>query len=183
MGEAEAQRALFRLTAILEAENLPYAIIGALALNEYGHRRVTVDVDLVMRDEDLQEFKRRHLGRGYAERVPGTGKLVDTEVGVNIDVLSTGRFPGDDKPKPIAFPDPATTAMRGERFALLPMPRFIELKLASGMVAAHRGKDLVDVQELIRSAALPRGVADELHPWVRAKFLELWDLAQAEDPF
>ncbi|MBN1606813.1 MAG: hypothetical protein JW940_09270 [Polyangiaceae bacterium] len=183
MGYAEAELALYRLTAILEAEGLPYAIIGAFALNEYGHMRVTVDVDLVMREEDLLEFKTRHIGKGYTERVAGTGKLFDTEHGVNIDVLSTGRFPGDDKPKPIAFPDPATVALRGKRFALLPMPRYIELKLASGMVAAHRGKDLVDVQELIRSAGLAASVADELHPWVRAKFLELWQLAQAVDPF
>jgi hypothetical protein len=182
-GQAEAQRALYKLVALLEAEQLPYAIIGAFALNEYGHRRVTVDVDLVMREDDLQAFKRTHLGKGYAERVPGTGKLMDTELGVPIDVLSTGRFPGDDKPKPIAFPDPAKEALRGERFALLPMPRFIELKLASGMVAPHRAKDLVDVQELIKSAALPASVADQLDPWVREKFLELWQLAQVEDPF
>jgi hypothetical protein len=116
---------------------------------------VTVDVDLVMREEDLREFKRRHLGKGYEERVVGTGKLLDTEHGVNIDVRGTGHYPGDDKPKPIAFPDPSTTALRGARFALLPMPRFIELKLASGMVAPHRAKDLVDVQELIKSAGLP----------------------------
>ena len=183
MGEADAQRALFRLTAILEAENLPYAIIGAFALNAYGHRRVTVDVDLVMRDEDLQTFTRGHLGQGYEERVPGSGKLLDSVHGVNIGVLSTGRFPGDDKPKPIAFPDPATAALRGERFALLPMPRYIELKLASGIAAPHRGKDLVDVQELIKSAALAASVAEELHPSVREKFLELWRLAQVADPF
>ncbi len=183
MGMAEAQKALYKLTAILESDELPYAIIGAFALNEYGHKRVTVDVDLVMRDEDLETLKRKYLGGTYAERVPGTGELVDLEFGVNIDVLLTGRFPGDDKPKPIAFPDPSTTAMRGERFALLPMPRYIELKLASGMVAAHRGKDLVDVQELIRSAGLPKNTVDLLHPWVRAKFLELWELAQVQDPF
>ncbi len=183
MGQADAQLALYKLAELLESDGLPYAIIGAMALNEYGHRRVTVDVDLVMREEHLQEFKRRHLGRGYRERVPGTGKLFDTEHNVNIDVLSTGRFPGDDKPKPIAFPDPATTALRGERFALLPLSLYMELKLASGMVAPHRGKDLVDVQELIRSAHLPETFADELHPWVRPKFLELWDLAQVPDPF
>lgn len=183
VGMAEAQKALYKLTGILERESLPYAIIGAFALNEYGHRRVTVDVDVVMRDEDLQTFKRRHLGAGYSERAPGTGKLFDTEHGVDVDVLSTGRFPGDDRPKPIAFPDPATTAVRGERFALLPMTTYIELKLASGMVAPHRGKDLVDIQELIKSAALPRELASDLHPWVRARFLELWDLAQTPEPF
>ena len=180
---AEAQLSLYKLTEILEREAVPYAIIGAFALNEYGHQRVTVDVDLVMREDDLQAFKARWLGNGYAERVPGTGKLLDTEHNVHVDVLSTGRFPGDDKPKPIAFPDPTTTAVRGKRFALLPKERFIELKLASGMVAPHRGKDLVDVQELIRSAQLPRNTVDGLHPWVHAKFLELWELAQVVDPF
>jgi hypothetical protein len=183
MGEAAAQLALYRLADILEAEGLPYAIIGAFALNEYGHKRVTVGVDLVMREDPLAEFKRKYLGHGYAERVAGTGKLLDTLHGVNVDVLSTGRYPGDDKPKPIAFPDPAKVALRGKRFALLPMARFIELKLASGMVAPHRAKDLVDVQELIRSAGLPASVADELHPWVREKFLELWQLGQVADPF
>lgn len=103
--------------------------------------------------------------------------------GVNVDVLSAGRFPGDDKPKPIAFRDPATTAIRGRRFSLLPMARHIEIKLASGMVAPHRGKDLVDVQELIRSAALPRETAADLHPWVRDEFIEPWRLAQIDDPF
>ncbi len=183
MGEAEAQLALYRLTAILESEGLPYVIIGAMALNEYGHRRVTVDVDLVMTEEHLQDFKKKYLGNGYVERVPGTGKLLDTVHGVNVDVLSTGRFPGDDKPKPIAFPDPATVALRGERFALLPLPTFLELKLASGMAAAHRVKDLADVQDLIRSANLPVSMAEQLHPWVRAKFLEIWQLAQTPDPF
>jgi len=63
------------------------------------------------------------------------------------------------------------------------MARFTELKLASRMAAPHRGKDLVDVQELIRSAGLARAVADELEPWVREKFVELWQLAQVVDPF
>lgn len=186
MGEADVQGALKKLVSILEAEDLPYAIIGALAMNEYGHKRVTVDVDLVMREEDLQRFKRAWLGRGYAERVAGTGKLIDTELRVDIDVLSTGRFPGDDKPKPIAFPDPVTTAIRGAPFALLPVECWIELKLASGMVAPHRLKDLADVQELIRAARLPLVMADKLNPWVRPKFLELWhavDQAGTTDPF
>jgi hypothetical protein len=186
MGEAEAHQAVRKLVGILERENLPYAIIGALALNEYGYRRVTVDIDLVMREEHLCEFKRRWLGRGYAERVPGTGKLIDTEFNVNVDVLSTGRFPGDDKPKPIAFPDPATMAVRGVPFALLPIERWIELKLASGMVAPHRLKDLADVQELIRIARLPRALVDSLHPWVSDKYLELWQAVhegEQSDPY
>lgn len=183
MGQAEAQKALFKLTAILEAEGIPYAVIGALALNEYGHRRATVDVDIILREADLTEFKARHLGRGYAERTPGTGKLLDTEFNVNVDVLSAGLYPGDGKPKPISFPDPASVAIRGTGFALLPLPRFLELKLASGMSAAHRLHDLADVLDLVRSAKLPSKLADELDPWVRDKYVELWNAAQGEDPY
>lgn len=183
MGEAEAQKALFKLTAILEADGTPYAVIGAMALNAYGHRRATVDVDIILREEDLVRFKARHLGRGYEERVPGTGKLLDTDHDTRVDVLSVGRFPGDGKPKPIAFPDPATTAIRGTGFALLPLPRFIELKLASGMSAPHRLHDLADVLDLVRSAGLPAAFAGELHPWVREKFEEIWNAAQGEDPY
>jgi hypothetical protein len=186
VGEAEAQKAASKLVAILEAESVPYAIIGALALNEYGYRRVTVDVDLVMREEDLRAFKARWIGKGYAERVPGTGKLLDTEFEVHVDVLSTGRYPGDDKPKPIAFPDPAVSAIRGQPFAMLPVEMWVELKLASGMVAPHRLKDLADVQELIRSASLALEFGERLHPWVRGKFDELWNAVRAgerDDPF
>jgi hypothetical protein len=138
---------------------------------------------MILRDEDLQRFKGKYLGHGYAERVPGTGKLIDTEYNVKVDVLSAGRFPGDGQPKPIAFPDPATTALRAEKFALLPLARFIELKLASGMTAPHRLHDLADVINLIRSAQLPASISEELHPYVRSKFDELWQAAQAQDPY
>lgn len=77
-------------------------------------------------------------------------------------------------------------AIRGAPFALLPIERWIELKLASGLVAPHRLKDLADVQELIRSAQLPKPTADALHPWVREKFAELWnavDAGRTVDPF
>jgi len=67
---------------------------------------------------------------------------------VDVDVVLTGAYPGDGRPKPVAFPDPATAATRGARVALLPLATLIELKLASGMTAPHRLKDLADVLEL-----------------------------------
>jgi hypothetical protein len=45
MGNAEVQYALQKLTAVLDAAGIPYAIAGAMALNHHGYRRVTVDVD------------------------------------------------------------------------------------------------------------------------------------------
>jgi hypothetical protein len=104
----------------------------------------------------------------------------DTENGVPIDVLPTGDYPADYLPKPVAFPDPATTAIRGRRVALLMLAKLVELKLASGMTAPHRLRDLADVLELIR-AGLPTSFAQELDPYVRDRYAELWRAGQAVD--
>lgn len=179
MGEANVQKALEKLVARLDASGVPYAIVGALALNEAGYRRATVDVDVLLTADGLARFKEQNLGRGYLERFPGSRGLRDTEHGVDVDVVLTGDYPGDGKPKPIEFPDPGDAAERGRSVALLPLPKLIELKLASGMTAPHRLRDLADVQELVRTAGLPRELADELHPYVRDKYLELWEAVAA----
>ena len=77
-----------------------------MALNAYGYQRVTTDVDVLLTREGLATFKARHLGRGWVERFPGSKGMRDTEFNVKIDILLTGDFPGDGKPKPVSFPDP-----------------------------------------------------------------------------
>ena len=92
-------------------------------------------------------------------------------------MLITGEYPGDGKPKPIAFPDP-TTAEAGASYRLVSLAQLIEMKLASGMTAPHRLKDLADVLELIRAAKLPLSFEESLHPYVREKYRELHHAAQ-----
>lgn len=179
MGEANVQRALEDLVTTLESLGIPYAVVGALALGEFGYRRATVDVDVLLTPEGLESLKREVLGRGYLERVPGGRGLRDTRNGVDVDVILTGGYPGDGKPKPVRFPDPGEVAVRGARVALLPLPKLLDLKLASGMSAPHRLRDLADVLELIRIAKLPQDLAETLDPSVRDEYLELWDAAQA----
>jgi len=104
------------------------------------------------------------------------------EYGVNIDVVLAGSYPGDGRPKPVVFPDPATAAEQGARIALLPLPMLVSLKLASGISAPHRLKDLADVLELIRVLSLSSEFAGELDPYVRDKYEELWRAAQTRDP-
>jgi hypothetical protein len=181
MGESKVQRARNKVARLLEEDGIPYALVGAMALNAYGYERVTVDVDLLLTREGLESFKKRHLGLGYVQKFPGSKGLRDTENGVTVDVVLAGEYPGDGLPKPVAFPDPAVAAVRGERVALLPLPRLIELKLASGMTAPHRLKDLADVIEVIRILKLPAELAEELDPYVREKYGELWQAAQAPD--
>ncbi len=182
MGEAEVQLALQKLVRTLDAQQIPCAIVGAMALNEFGYRRATVDVNVLLTPESLAAFRALNLGRGYVEKFPGSRGLRDPEHGVDIDIILAGSFPGDGKPKPVVFPDPAVAAERGARVALLPLPRLIELKLASGMTAPHRLKDLADVIELVRAVELPAEMAVDLDPYVREKYLELWRAAQIQDP-
>jgi hypothetical protein len=179
MGEADVQKALRRLARVLDEKGIPYAVIGAMALNEWGYRRVTVDLDILLAPEGLRSLKEAVLGQGYVEKFPGSRGMRDVEAGVDIDVVLAGEYPGDGKAKPVAFPDPARAAVRGRSVALLPLETLIELKLASGMSAPHRLKDLADVLELIRALGLPRETAASLDPSVRGKFEELWQAAQA----
>src|SRR5262245_25353518 len=125
MGLDEVHGALRRLTSALEADGIPYAIAGAMAMNAHGYRRVTVDVDVLLTPEGLAAFKAKHLGLGWVERFPGAKGMRDTEKGVKIDVLLTGDYPGDRKPKSVRFPHP-DVAIRGDGFRVLPLRDLVE---------------------------------------------------------
>jgi len=182
MGDSKVQRAANKVVRLLEQDRIPYALIGAMALNAYGYVRATVDVDLLLTREGLAAFKEKHLGLGYVQRFPGSKGVRDTEHGVTVDFVLTGEYPGDGLPKPVSFPDPASAAVRVHQTSLLPLPRLLELKLASGISAPHRLKDLADVLETIRALNLPASLAEELNPYVREKYRELWQAAQFRDP-
>lgn len=182
MGDSQLDRALLALTKLLERAGIPYAVCGAMALNRWGYRRLTTDLDILLTKEGLAQFKTRALGRGYVEKFPGSKGVRDTEHNVPVDFLIAGDYPGDGKPKPVRFPDPAQAGVRREELVLLPVPKLVELKLASGMSAAHRLKDLGDVVELIKAIKIERGLAEQLDPSVREKFIELWTAAQTVDP-
>ena len=140
----------------------------------YGYPRLTQDIDLVMTADGLEKFHQELVGLGYAPAFPGARKrLRSTSDGVSIEVMTTGEYPGDGKPKPVSMPTPseASTEIDGVRFVTL--EKLIELKLASGISAPHRLKDLADVQELIKIRKLDEDFATNLDPYVRPKYLEL----------
>ena len=174
MGLDEVHQAMRKLCATLEADGIPYAIAGAMALNTHGYVRTTTDIDVLITSAGLAAFKAKHLGLGWVERFPGSKNLRDTELNVKIDILLSGDYPGDGKPKAVCFPDPSV-AIRGEGVMVLSVKDLVELKLASGMTSLDRLKDLADVQELIRHAKLPSELANSLDPMVRGKYLEIWN--------
>ncbi len=181
--ESAVHKTLRKITQRLEELGIPYAVVGGMAMFIHGYRRFTEDVDLLVTREGLGEIHRHQLeGLGYVPPFSGSKQLRDAESGVRVEFLVTGEYPGDGKPKPIAFPDPATVSVTADGMRVLRLPTLIELKLASGMSNPRRAKDLVDVQEMIEALNLPEEFGDQLHPYVRDKFKELWAVVHSNPP-
>ena len=182
-GEGMVNEVLRRLVFDLEAHRIDYTVIGAVALNQHGYQRFTTDIDLLMTPEGLEKFRKELVGRGYQPAFNGaTKKFRETTQNVPVEIITSGEYPGDGKPKSVRFHDP------GERFIVIDgiktvdMARLIELKLASGMTGLARLKDLADVQELIRVRQLDAAFADRLDPFVADKYRELHvDVAAANE--
>ena len=182
MGEGTLNKTLARLSTDLDERGIDYIVIGAVALLAHGYPRFTEDIDLVMTREGLERFHEELVGLGYAPSFPGAKKrLRSTTDGVSIEVMTTGEYPGDGKPKPVSMPAPtdASTEIDGIKFVTL--EKLIELKLASGISASDRLKDLADVQELIKIRKLGADFVHKLNPYVRAKYLELEDAVRKSD--
>lgn len=174
MGDDPVHNTLHRITAKLQELGVPYAVVGGMALVAHGYERTTVDVDILVTQEGLSTVHQQLEGLGYVPPFKGSKQLRDTDTGVRIEFLVSGSFPGDGKPKPVAFPDPQTAGVDIDGTRYLKLPILIELKLASGMTNPGRIKDLADVQELVRALNLPADFAEKLNPYVREKFMELW---------
>lgn len=174
MGQGTLNETLRRVTKDLENRGIEYSVIGAVALNQHGYRRFTEDIDLLLTREGLEKFQNELVGLGYRPAFEGaTKKFRTTQENVTVEMMTTGEFPGDGKPKPVVFPHPSENQVEIDGIKTLSLEKLVELKLASGMTAPHRLKDLADVQEIIKIKNLKADFAGKLNPFVREKFLEL----------
>jgi len=173
-GKGAVQTALKNIARRLDELGIPYAVAGGMALFHHGFRRFTEDVDILVTKEALRKIHKELDGRGYLPPFHRSKNLRDTDLGVRIEFLVSGGYPGDGKVKPVAFPNPSDVLVRDAGINYLNLPSLVELKLASGMTNAERMKDLSDVQELIKVLQLPADFADSLNPFVKEKFTEIW---------
>jgi Uncharacterised nucleotidyltransferase len=180
--KSAVQDTLRKITKRLGDLGISYAVVGGLALYKHGYRRFTDDVDLLVTPEGLKEIHDRLEGLGYVPPFAGSKQLRDAETGVRIEFLISGAYPGDGKPKPVAFPDPALVGVDRDGINYLRLETLVELKLASGMTGGlHRQKDITDVIELIKALNLSADFAERLNPYVRDHFTELWAGLQGPD--
>ena len=181
-GAGMLNEALVKLAKDLEREGIDYVAIGAIALNRHGYRRFTEDIDLLLTREGLERFHDHLVGLGYRPAFQGAKKKFRTSDNIPVEVITTGEYPGDGLPKAVVFPEPQDVAVIIDGVKTITLEKLIELKLASGLSAPHRLKDLADVQELIKIKRLDNSYAENLDPYVREKFIELADaVASAPD--
>ena len=147
--------------------------MGGMALVAHGYRRTTEDVDILVAPASLETIHKSLIGLGYRPLFEGSKNVRDTRTGVRIEFVVAGGYPGDGKPKPVAFPNPADVAVEIDGIRYVRLATLIELKLASGMTNPGRIRDLGDVQEIIRVLQLRDDFADRLHPFVREEFIRL----------
>ncbi len=160
-------QALRRLAKRLEKAGIPYAVMGAMAVNLHGARRTTDDVDILLTSEGLKRFREELCGKWY-DPVPGRSRrFVERQSGVRIDILLTGGRPGFGQPTPLRFPDPEQASTEIESTWVLTLPQLIELKLA-----ARRHYDFGDVVFLIRVHELDETFLKKLHATVHQDFIE-----------
>ncbi len=173
-GQSAVFQALHGIADRLHNLGIPYAVVGGMALFTHGLRRFTEDVGILVTKDDLKLIHQKLNGLGYVPPHARSKNLRDTEFGVRIEFLTTGAFPGDGRPKPVAFPDPSVVSFESDGVRYLNLPNLIEMKLASGMTNLGRLKDLSDVLELIKVLNLPAEYAAQLNPYVTNKYQELW---------
>src|ERR1043166_5312976 len=91
-GHGMLNDALTRLVHDLESRHIDYAIIGAVALNQYGFQRLTVDIDILLTREGMERFQRELVGLGYRPAFEGARKKFrTTNENIPVDVITTDR--------------------------------------------------------------------------------------------
>ncbi len=139
-----------RFHAFARANNLPYCVVGGMAVIRNGYPRTTEDVDILT----LKSEWNRLLPVNGEIRSDGPENCIDVSTGLKIDIL----FADDDWQMVIDMPDPRASseydAELGANF--LSLHALVQLKAAvyldklrelGGDVAA---KDRGDVFELIK---------------------------------
>jgi hypothetical protein len=167
-----------RLVQRLRKARIPYAVMGAMAVNAHGADRTTKDVDVLLTPRGLERFRREFVGKFYDLAGDHPRRFIDRKSGVGVDILVTGLFPGRGGPMSFAFPDPKEASQTIKKIRVLTLPQLIQFKLAAG-----RYYDFGDVVVLIKVHSLDESFMTQLHSSVRNDFIECLEEKRREDEY
>jgi hypothetical protein len=163
----------------LRAANIPYAVVGGVAVCLHGYQRNTVDLDLLVRAEDATAIRQAMREAGFAWSKES--KEFRSPAGVPVQFLMAGERAGPHSE--VLLPDPSEkkTTAEVEGLPVVALARLVEMKLACGQGDLRRThKDFADVVELIAIHQLNRSFARYLHKSLRKTFRELVLRARGE---
>src|SRR5258708_19799096 len=104
--KSAVHQTLREIASRLDSLQIPYAVVGGMALFLHGFRRFTDDVDILVTAEGLKAVHQHLVGLGYVPLFQGSKNLRDATSGVRIEFLITGGFPSHGQPKPLPIPPP-----------------------------------------------------------------------------
>ncbi len=135
---------LLALRKLLARAQVPYALVGGVAVIHHGYVRATRDLDLLLERGDLARLL-QHLAEHGFER-SAENRLRHVESGVDVDLL----FAGDPRPRPGAppYPRPSELARSQRENDVVDLPGLVDLKLLAG-----RHQALADVVALLKPLA------------------------------
>jgi len=142
---------LRKVVAILEASQVPYAVVGGHAVRAWVAQvdeaavRNTRDVDILVRPADLPALIQTMTAAGWHHRLAADVHMfVEDPNGSARDavhVVLTGEMVRPNDPEPNPDIDPVT---RADNFQTLPLEKLVRMKLNS-----FRDKDRVHVRDMI----------------------------------
>lgn len=144
-GRDAVHKTMRRIVKRLEKADIPYAVVGGMAVYAHGYRRTTDDLDLLLTPAGFEEFKRLFVPKKYEPHAGLSRRFTDRANDVTVDILVTGLFPGSGKPGPISYPDPAAVSQTIKKARVIDLVTLIQMKLA-----ARRHQDFADVVNMIR---------------------------------
>jgi hypothetical protein len=156
----------------LRGVGVPHAIVGGVAVCLHGYQRNTVDLDVLVRQDDADTVRVALLQAGYTWS--DEAHEFRSPSGIAVQFLLARERAGDNSEVVLPDPGDARTAIELEGLPVVSLARLIELKLACGEGNARRThRDFADVVELIAIHDLSSAFARHLHKSLRKTFREL----------
>jgi hypothetical protein len=165
-GSTNIEETLLKALKVLEFFKIPHYVCGGFAVQEHGHPRFTVDVDIIVPNV---AFAREKLSMNGFKVNPGSMMtLTDRETKVEIDLRPAG---SKLDPGPLTLPTPTQVSSQPQ---ILSLGSLISAKLSTYIGRGiQRIQDYADVAKLIEVNQLPRDY--EVNPLVRELYQKLWD--------
>jgi predicted nucleotidyltransferase len=170
----DLKKSIQELYNILSQNNINFTIIGGAARNEYGVKKITEDVDILVDAKDKEKMKKLPIGY-IKELSKGTTRVFSLhEPKTKVEVIYTGEISGDGI-HGLVYVDPKKVSERHNGIPFLTLKNLVMYKLS-----AARHKDYADVQELIKVNKLKRNYADKFRVDLKNKYIELYDETKNE---